>query len=302
MKRIKAASLITAIKTPYTAQGDIDLATYDLLVAKQLEAGVDGIIVGGTTGEGHLLSWEEHLMLIAHSVHQYGDKLIIVGNTGSNNTREAIKATENGFAMGMHAALQINPYYGRTSDKGVLEHFKAVLEIGPAFIYNVPGRTGQDVTPDIIEPLSTHKNFIGVKECTGNDRIAYYEKQGIACWSGNDDESFAGRHEYGSHGVISVTSNIIPKVMRTLMDKPDHALNDSVKGLMSWLFCEPNPIALNTALMMTKAVDANFRLPYQALNLQQREEGLALLKAIDSSELVGDSLSLMADEDFTYSA
>jgi len=90
--------------------------------------------------------------------------------------------------------------------------------------------------------------------------------------------------------------------MRTLMDKPDHALNDSVKGLMSWLFCEPNPIALNTALMMTKAVDANFRLPYQALNLQQREEGLALLKAIDSSELVGDSLSLMADEDFTYSA
>ncbi|WP_077338148.1 4-hydroxy-tetrahydrodipicolinate synthase [Pseudocolwellia agarivorans] len=302
MKRIKDASLITAIKTPYNEKGEIDLATYDLLVAKQLEAGVDGIIVGGTTGEGHLLSWEEHLMLIAHSVNQYGEQLIIVGNTGSNNTREAIKATKNGFAMGMHAALQINPYYGRTSEKGVLEHFKAVLEIGPAFIYNVPGRTGQDVTPDIIEPLSTHKNFIGVKECTGNDRIAYYEKQGIACWSGNDDESFAGRHEFGSHGVISVTSNIIPKIMRTLMDKPDHALNDSVKNLMSWMFCEPNPIALNTALMMTKAVNPVFRLPYQALNLQQREEGLALLKEIDSSDLVGDGLSLMSDDDFTYRA
>jgi len=302
MKRIKDASLITAIKTPYNTKGEIDLVTYDLLVAKQLEAGVDGIIVGGTTGEGHLLSWEEHLMLIAHSVNKYGDQLIIVGNTGSNNTREAIKATKNGFAMGMHAALQINPYYGRTSNKGVLEHFSRLLEIGPAFIYNVPGRTGQDVTPEIIEPLSSHKNFIGVKECTGNDRIAYYEKKGIACWSGNDDESFAARHEHGAHGVISVTSNIIPKIMRTLMDKPDKALNDSVIELMGWMFCEPNPIALNTALMMTNAVSPVFRLPYQALSLEQREVGLALLKSIDANELVGNDLSLMSDNDFTYTA
>ncbi|MDO7086361.1 4-hydroxy-tetrahydrodipicolinate synthase [Pseudocolwellia sp. AS88] len=302
MKRLKDASLITAIKTPYDAHGEIDLATYDLLVAKQLEAGVDGIIVGGTTGEGHLLSWEEHLMLIAHTVNRYGDKLIVVGNTGSNNTREAIKATKHGFAMGMHAALQINPYYGRTSDKGVVEHFKAVLDIGPAFIYNVPGRTGQDVTPEMIAPLSTHKNFIGVKECSGNERIAQYEKNGIACWSGNDDESFAGRHEFGSHGVISVASNIIPQVMRKLMDEPDHELNKSVTNFMSWLFCEPNPIALNTALMMTKAVNPVFRLPYYALNQQQREEGFALLQEINSDELVGDSLSVMSDDDFSYIA
>ncbi len=302
MKRIKAASLITAIKTPYNAQGEIDLATYDQLVAKQIDAGVDGIIVGGTTGEGHLLSWEEHLMLIAHSVHRYSDKLVIVGNTGSNNTREAIKATKNGFAMGMDAALQINPYYGRTSNKGVLEHFKKVLDIGPTFIYNVPGRTGQDITPDIIEPLSKHENFVGVKECTGNERIAYYEKQGIACWSGNDDESFAGRHECGSHGVISVTSNIIPKIMRTLMDENDIALNERVQGLMKWLFCEPNPIALNTALMMTDAVETNFRLPYQALTLEQRQQGFELLSAFDNNELVGDELALLNDSDFNYTS
>jgi len=147
MKRLKAASLITAIKTPYTAKGEVCLKTYDALIEQQIAAGVDGIVVGGTTGEGHLLSWEEHLMLIAHCVHNFSDKLIIVGNTGSNNTREAIKATENGFAIGMDAALQINPYYGRTSLKGVSEHFKRVLDIGPAFIYNVPGRTGQDLTP-----------------------------------------------------------------------------------------------------------------------------------------------------------
>lgn len=304
MKRLKAASLITAVKTPYTEKGDVCLKSYDKLIEQQISAGVDGIVVGGTTGEGHLLSWEEHLMLIAHCVHNFSDKLIVIGNTGSNNTREAIKATENGFAIGMDAALQINPYYGRTSLKGVSEHLKRGLDIGPAFIYNVPGRTGQDLIPEVIEPLSTHKNFIGVKECGGNDRIAYYEKQGIACWSGNDDESYAGRHEHGSHGVISVTSNIIPGIMRQLMDKDNlvetSALNEKVKGLMQWLFCEPNPIAINTALMMTGAVPKNFRLPYQALTLAQRQQGFELLKAIASKELVGDSLSLLEDNDFHY--
>ena len=300
MKQLKAASLITAIKTPYNQKGELDLATYDTLVAQQIAAGVDGIIVGGTTGEGHLLSWEEHLMLIAHSVHQYSNQLIIVGNTGSNNTREAIKATENGFAMGMNAALQINPYYGRTSMAGVAAHFNQVIEIGPAFIYNVPGRTGQDITPDIIEPLSKHKNFIGVKECAGNERIAHYEQQGIACWSGNDDESYLGRHEFGSHGVISVTSNIIPGLMRKLMDNQDVALNESLQGLMKWLFCEPNPIAINTALMMTGAVKSNFRLPYLALTAEQRREGLALLSKFETIDLVGDELSLLADGDFNY--
>lgn len=301
MKRLKAASLITAIKTPYNESGDIDLATYDELVAKQIAAGVDGIIVGGTTGEGHLLSWEEHLMLIAHSVHQYSKQLLIIGNTGSNNTREAIKATENGFAMGMDAALQINPYYGRTSLAGVKVHLNRVLDIGPAFIYNVPGRTGQDLTPDVIEPLSKHKNFIGVKECGGNERIDYYEKQGIACWSGNDDESHAGRHQHGSHGVISVTSNVIPALMRQLMDNENEALNQKLQQLMQWMFSEPNPIPLNTALMMTKAVKPVFRLPYQALTKEQREQGLKLINAV-ADDFIGIEASLMADDEFIYTA
>lgn len=306
MKRLQAASLITAIKTPYDSKGEICLSSYDSLVAEQIAAGVDGIVVGGTTGEGHLLSWEEHLILIAHSVHNFSDKLLIIGNTGSNNTREAIKATQNGFAIGMDAALQINPYYGRTSMRGVSEHFKRVLDIGPAFIYNVPGRTGQDLTPDIIEPLAKHANFIGVKECAGNERIAHYEKQGIACWSGNDDESYVGRHQHGSHGVISVTSNIVPGFMRQLMDKDNleqtAKLNSNLQGLMKWLFCEPNPIAINTALMMTNAVTSNFRLPYQALTLEQRQQGLDLLAAIDVNDRVGNELSILNDSDFNYCA
>ncbi len=300
MKQLKAASLITAIKTPYNTTGEVDLNTYDILVQKQIDAGVDGIVVGGTTGEGHLLSWEEHLILIAHSVHKFGDKLLIIGNTGSNNTSEAIKATKNGFAAGMDATLQINPYYGRTSIRGVIEHLTRTLDIGPAFIYNVPGRTGQDLTPDVIEKLAKHKNFIGVKECGGNERIAHYEKQGIACWSGNDDESHDGRHKFGSHGVISVTSNIVPSLMRQLMDSENVELNNRLQDLMQWLFCEPNPIAINTTLMMTGAVAPNFRLPYQALTTEQRQQGFELLNALAASDIVGESLSLLDDEDFNY--
>ncbi len=300
MKEIKSASLMTAIKTPFNDKGDIDFNIYDQLVAEQIKAGVDGIVVGGTTGEGHLLTWEEHLILIAHSVHKHGNDLLIIGNTGSNNTREAIKATQYGFAAGMDATLQINPYYGRSSFAGVTEHFHKVLDIGPGIIYNVPGRTGQDLTPELIEPLSKHKNFIGVKECNGNERIAYYEERGIACWSGNDDESAAGRHQHGSHGVISVTSNIAPSLMRQLMDAPNDSLQQRILPLMNWLFCEPNPIAINTALMMTGAVAPNFRMPYKALTLAQRKQGLELLAGLSLDERVGKALNLMVDEDFKY--
>ena len=243
------------------------------------------------------MNWEEHLMLIAHSVNKYSDKLIIVGNTGSNNTREAIKATEYGFASGMDAALQINPYYGRTSIAGVKEHFKRVLAIGPAFIYNVAGRTGQDLTPDIIEPLAQHENFIGVKECGGNERINHYEQQGIACWSGNDYEAHDARHTYKAHGVISVTSNLIPSLFRQLMDTKNDELNSSLQPLMKWLFCEPNPIAINTALMMTGAVKPVFRLPYVPLNTQQQAQGVALINQREEHDIIGQHAAKLVEQD-----
>jgi len=93
-------------------------------------------------GEGQLMSWDEHVMLIAHTVNTFGSQLQVIGNTGSNSTREALHATEQGFAVGMDAALQINPYYGKTSLDGLMAHFTAVLHEGPTIIYNVPSRTG----------------------------------------------------------------------------------------------------------------------------------------------------------------
>jgi len=299
MERIHSAALMTAIKTPYSIDGFIDLISFDFLVEQQIKNGVQGLIVAGTTGEGHLMHWEEHLMLIAHCVQKFGKDLVIVGNTGSNNTREALKATQYGFASGMHVSLQINPYYGKTSDAGLREHFRRVLDLGPALVYNVPSRTGQDLPPSLIEDLAKHQNFVGMKECAGNERIAYYENQGIACWSGNDDQCFDARHKSKAHGVISVMSNVLPGLMSQLM-KDEHAseLNKALQPLMSWLFHVPSPNALNTVLAMTAATKPVFRLPYVPLDLEARQTGLELLKSFPPEERVGDSLQLMNDDDF----
>ncbi|OGG93657.1 MAG: 4-hydroxy-tetrahydrodipicolinate synthase [Candidatus Lambdaproteobacteria bacterium RIFOXYD2_FULL_50_16] len=298
MKEFRQAATLTAIKTPYLADGKFDLAAYDRLVERQIEGGIDGLIVGGTTGEGHLMGWDEHIMLIAHTVHRFGNRLLVVGNTGSNNTREAVKATSQGFAVGMDAALQINPYYGKTSLSGLRNHFGKVLELGPAVIYNVPGRTGQDLNPELIKELANHPNLLGIKECAGTERIAQYEKLGISCWSGNDDQAFTDRHQAKSHGVISVASNLLPKTMKRLMTKPDEALNQRLQPFFSWLFCEPNPIALNTATAMLGMAAPVFRLPYVPLSLAQRQQGLSIMRELSDLGELGEA-RLLADRDFT---
>lgn len=272
-------------------------------------------------------------------------------------------ATEQGFAVGMHAALQINPYYGKTSRSGLLNHFRAVLDEGPGILYNVPARTGQDIPDDVVHDLASHANFLGIKECTGNRRIEArarrrrpcsppapctpvhgqdltgpcalqaYAGHGIRCWTGNDDEAHAARHTHDAQGVISVTSNIIPSLFVRLMRQQNDALADSLRELVDWLFCEPNPIPVNTALVrrlsapraaprvrppallpgpadglglkrpvsvqaMCGLIRPVFRLPYVPLSLEQREHGAALLRAV-TADLPGVSdVKVLADSDF----
>eukprot|EP00435_Cladocopium_sp_Y103_P033992 s3431_g8.t1 len=261
-KNLRQVRLITAVKTPYLPDGKIDLEAYEKLLEHQIANGVEGIIVGGTTGEGHLLSLEERLGLISHTKAKFGSRLKIVGNTGSNHTAQAVNATEKGFAAGMDASLLINPYYGKTSDSGIVMHLEAALKFGPAFIYNVPGRTGQDIKPEVIMKIKDHPNFIGVKECMGHERIKELSDQGVCCWSGNDDQMHQSRHKYGAVGVISVTSNVVPGLVKRLMTQEDEALDAKLQPLYKWLFTDPNPIGVNTMLMMLGVAKPIFRLPY----------------------------------------
>ncbi len=299
MERISQAKLITAIKTPYRGDNKIDFEAFDRHVEMQIEGGVQGLVLGGTTGEGHLMDWQEHVALIAHAVNLFGDRLSMIGNTGSNNTREALRATEEGFAVGMQASLQVPPYYGKTSQAGLRAHFDRLLNLGPALIYNVPARTGQDLQPDLIRHLAGHRNFLGVKECAGNDRIAIYEKEGIACWSGNDDQAHDSVHLAGSHGLISVASNLAPKTMRHLAENRDEVRNKALLPFFDWLFKEPNPISLNSIMPMLGYCQPVFRLPYLPLDEQDRAmgktllEGAPLLDQLPPIELISDERYLI---------
>ena len=301
---VKKCALITAIKTPYLKSGKIDLRKYDVLVEEQILGGVQGLVVGGTTGEGQLMSWDEHIMLIAHTSKIYGEDLLVIGNTGSNSTREAVHATSQGFAVGMDAALQINPYYGKTSRAGLMKHFGAVLDFGPTIVYNVPARTTQDIPSEVIFELAKHPNFAGVKECEGNERIRNYTKNGVTCWSGNDDEAHDAKWDAGAAGVISVTSNVAPKLMRELMlgAKPNPKLRDDLIPLMRWLFKEPNPIGVNTALAMLGCAEPVFRLPYAPYDEKTRQEGKKIMETVGLEHLVdaGDGARIrdVRDDEF----
>ncbi|CAM6036178.1 unnamed protein product [Sphagnum compactum] len=297
---VKKLTLITAIKTPYLEDGRFDLTAFDELTNLQIQNGVEGLIVGGTTGEGHLMNWEDHIMLIGHAANCFGNKIKVIGNVGSNSTGEAVKATEQGFAVGMAAALHINPYYGKTSSAGVLAHFDSVLDIGPTVIYNVPGRTGQDISPAIIEQIAGHHNFAGVKECMGNERVEAYTKQGITIWSGNDDECHDARWDYGAKGVISVASNLVPGLMRQLLTVGrDPKLNAKLQPLINWLFMEPNPIGLNTALSQLGLIQPVFRLPYVPLGIEKRRQFVQIVEDIGRQHFVGDKVvQVLEDDDF----
>ncbi|GLT39513.1 hypothetical protein SLA2020_136990 [Shorea laevis] len=299
---IKSLRLITAIKTPYLPDGRFDLEAYDDLVNMQIENGAEGVIVGGTTGEGQLMSWDEHIMLIGHTVNCFGGSVKVIGNTGSNSTREAIHATEQGFAVGMHAALHINPYYGKTSLKGLVSHFNSVLPMGPAIIYNVPSRTGQDIPPHVIYAVAQSSNLAGIKECVGNNRIQEYTNNRLVVWSGNDDQCHDARWLHGATGVISVASNLIPGLMRELIfGGMNPLLNSKVMPLIEWLFYEPNPIGLNTALAQLGVVRPVFRLPYVPLPLAKRVEFVNLVKEIGREYFVGKKdVRVLDDDDFIF--
>ncbi|XP_004510938.1 4-hydroxy-tetrahydrodipicolinate synthase, chloroplastic-like [Cicer arietinum] len=296
---VRSLRFITAVKTPYLPNGKFDLEAYDNLVSMQISNGAEGILVAGSTGEGQLMTWDEQIMLIAHTVNCFGDNVKVIGNAGSNCTREAINATERGFAVGMDAALHINPYYGKTSMEGLIAHYNSLLSIGPIIIYNVPSRSTQDIPPSVVENLAQNSNLVGVKECVGNERVKMYTSKGIVVW-GVDRLSHEARWDCGAVGVQSVASNLVPCLIRELMfGGKNPLLNSKLMPLFDWLSLEPSPIALNTALAQLGVIKPVFRLPYVPLSMEQRVEFVNLVKEIGREHFVGDKdVRVLEDDEF----
>ncbi len=218
----KIGRLLTAMVTPYTAEGEVDYALARRLAASLVRAGNEGVVVTGTTGESPLLSDDEKARLWEEIKQELGDGGTAVAGAGTNDTRHSVALAKRAEAAGVDAILAVAPYYLRPPQAGIIEHFRQIAESTstPVIVYNVPGRTGVNLTVDTLLRLSEIPNIAGNKEANGDLHAAarvLEAKPDFRIWSGNDNDNF---HLWcmGAYGAISVTAHIVAGRQRAMLD------------------------------------------------------------------------------------
>ena len=187
-----------------------------------MQNGINGLVPCGTTGESATLNYDEHIRVIELTIEAAASRVPVMAGTGSNSTAETIMLTRQAEKLGASAALLITPYYNKPTQQGLYEHYKKVSEEVsiPLLLYNVPGRTGVNMLPETVARLSELKNIVGVKEATGDLKqvsdVMEFSKKGFILLSG-DDFTTLPMLAIGGHGVISVTSNIVPKEVSAMV-------------------------------------------------------------------------------------
>ncbi len=262
----------TAIVTPYTETG-VDYAKYAELCDFQYAGGTKAILVCGTTGENPTHTEEEHNRLVELTVEKCRGRMKVIAGVGSYNTRHALDQAKQAEAAGADGILMVTPYYNKSTQKGLVEHFSYVADrcALPIILYNVPGRTGIGIKPDTYLALSKHPNIAGVKEASGN--IAEFAKTRAMCgddlvfWSGNDSDTVP-MMAMGAQGVISVASNIIPDKVQRLCElcfsgdfKAASDYYFTLADFFDTLFIETNPMPIKTAMNLAGMNAGLFRLP-----------------------------------------
>ena len=264
---------LTALVTPMTADGLLDLKAYKDFIDWQINEGTDGVIPMGTTGESATVSHDEHEAAIKACIEVAGGRVPVVAGTGSNNTIEAISLTQAAQEMGADAALIVTPYYNKPGQKGMFEHFKAIHDASdiPIVLYNIPGRSVVDMNVDTMARLAELPRIMGVKDATA-DLIRPIETR-IACGANfiqlsGEDGSILPFMGAGGHGCISVTSNVAPGLCAAFHDAwaaGDLAaateINDKLMPLHSALFKESNPCPAKYALSLLGKMTDAVRLP-----------------------------------------
>ena len=262
----------TAIVTPYLENG-VDYEKYQELLDFQYEGGTSAILVCGTTGENPTHTEEEHNKLVELTVKKCAGRMKTIVGVGGYNTEHVLEQAKQAEACGADGILMVTPYYNKSTQKGLIEHFTYVADRVkvPMILYNVPGRTGIGIKPATYKVLSQHPNINGVKEASGN--IAEYALTRSMCgddlvfWSGNDSDTVP-MMALGAYGVISVASNIIPKDVAHLCDlclagdfKAASAEYLRLADFFDKLFIETNPIPVKTAMNIAGMNVGKFRLP-----------------------------------------
>jgi 4-hydroxy-tetrahydrodipicolinate synthase len=261
-----------ALVTPFR-NGKVDDKAFVAMVERQLAAGTHGLVPCGTTGESTTLSHEEHRHVVELCVKTAAGRVPVIAGAGSNSTEEAVGLLQHAKAVGAHAALIVNPYYNRPTQDGVYAHYKTLNEAVqlPIFVYNVPGRTGSDMQPELIGRLSTLPNVIGIKDASADlSRVARH-----TALCGNDfiqisgeDPTAVGFNALGGVGCISVTANVAAYQCAALQAatlKGDYAearrINDTLARLHRAMFLEASPAPAKYALSLLGLCTEEVRLP-----------------------------------------
>jgi len=256
----KLGRLLTAMVTPFDAQGEVDYQQAKKLALALLDSGSDGVVVSGTTGESTALSREEKLRLFAETKSALGNRGTVVAGTGSYNTKESQELTKEAEKTGVDACLLVVPYYNRPTQQGLWEHFKAIAQSTtlPCILYNVPSRTVTNLAADTVTRLSQIDNIVGVKEASGNlgqiAEIIRRAKEDFLVYSGNDSDTFPIL-ALGGYGVISVASHLVGIQIKDMMEKfLDGKCQEAAKihrhllPLVNALFIVSNPMPVKWAL------------------------------------------------------
>ena len=279
MKKQIFSGCATALITPFTADGkEVDYASFEKLVNFQIENSIDALVVAGTTGESPVLTAEEKSELFRIAKINSGKHLPVIAGTGSNNTVEAVKKSNEAEKQGVDGLLIVTPYYNKCSDEGIINHYFYIADrvSVPIIVYNVPSRTGMTIKAEIYKALSEHKNIVAVKEAS-ND-ISECIKTMSLCgdsldiYSGNDDLTIP-LMSCGAEGLISVNSNIIPDIMKQITDfcKTEQFIKASdlqkkYLKLINAMFCDINPVPIKYACSKLHLCENHLRFPLTRLS------------------------------------
>lgn len=294
MKKTIFTGAGTAIVTPMNADGSINYEEFGRLIDFQIDNGIDSIVVCGTTGEASTMTDEEHIECIRFTAERANKRVPVIAGTGSNDTGYAIELSKEAEKAGADALLQVTPYYNKTSQRGLARHFTSIADSVniPIILYNVPSRTGVSISIDCYKECARHENIVATKEASSNMslimQIAAYTDLDI--YSGNDDEVLPAL-AVGGRGVISVTSNLMPKekhdeVMLFLEGRRDEAL-EIQKRILAFekaLFMDVNPIPVKEALNIMGFNAGECRLPLISMTEAQKA---ALRAEMEPLGLVG---------------
>jgi 4-hydroxy-tetrahydrodipicolinate synthase len=290
---INFGNVLTAMITPFTADGEVDYAVTEKLAAHLAAHGTDTIVVCGTTGESPTLSWEEEFELFRVVKSAVSGEAKVIAGTGSNSTDEAIEATQKAAKMGLDGSLQVVPYYNKPPQSGLYQHFKAIAESCdlPVMLYNVPGRTSQNLQAETVAQLAKVPNIVAIKEASGNlDQVSQIRRMTppeFAIYSG-DDSLTLPMLAVGAKGIVSVASHLVGDRLQAMIQAFESGqvqkaiqIHLELLPLFKVLFVTTNPIPVKAALSLQGWQVGNLRLPLCAPDSDVKNQVMQVMNELN---------------------